>query len=159
MKAKVLLWLLTWFIIARSNLISYHTEAFVKTEVGFTVKHVRFYLVLRPVWQLFGGMINPIWFFCMKIFTVQSWMVWTFADVQRICCLVLVTNICWWFLWVHFGTLTQSPQVNPLMLTNSFVIFNINYGSWKDNQKIYKNGYIMYNIVNFLMYIFVCWFD
>ena len=38
MKAKVLLWLLTWFIFAQSTLISYHTEAFVKTEVGCTVQ-------------------------------------------------------------------------------------------------------------------------
>ena len=37
MKAKVLLWLLTGFIFDRSTLISYHTEAFVKTEVGCTV--------------------------------------------------------------------------------------------------------------------------
>ena len=37
MKAKVLLWLSTWFIFARSTLISYYTEAFVKTEVGCTV--------------------------------------------------------------------------------------------------------------------------
>ena len=32
-----MVWLLTWFIIAQSTLISYHTEAFVKTEVGCTV--------------------------------------------------------------------------------------------------------------------------
>ena len=40
MKAKVLLWLLTWFIFAWSTLISYHTEAFVKTEVGCTVTNL-----------------------------------------------------------------------------------------------------------------------
>ena len=37
MKAKVMAWLLTWFIFAQSTFISYHTEAFVKTEVGCTV--------------------------------------------------------------------------------------------------------------------------
>ena len=37
MKSKVIAWLLTWFIFAQSTLISYHTEGFVKTEVGFTV--------------------------------------------------------------------------------------------------------------------------
>ena len=37
LKAKVMAWLLTWFIFAQSTLISYHTEAFVKTEVGCTV--------------------------------------------------------------------------------------------------------------------------
>ena len=30
-------WLLKWFMFAQSTLISYHTEAFVKTEVGCTV--------------------------------------------------------------------------------------------------------------------------
>ena len=43
MKAKVMVWLLTWFIFAQSTLNSYHTEAFVKTEVGCTVlKMLRF---------------------------------------------------------------------------------------------------------------------
>ena len=37
MKAKAMAWLLTWFMIAQSTLISYHTEAFVKTEVACTV--------------------------------------------------------------------------------------------------------------------------
>ena len=37
-KAKAMVWLLTWFMIAQSNLISYHTEAFVKTESACTVK-------------------------------------------------------------------------------------------------------------------------
>ena len=37
MKAKAMAWLLTWFIVAQSTLISYHTEAFVKTEVACTV--------------------------------------------------------------------------------------------------------------------------
>ena len=37
MKAKVMAWLLTWFIFAQSTLISYHTEAFVKTESACTV--------------------------------------------------------------------------------------------------------------------------
>ena len=37
LKAKVLAWLLRWFIFAESTLISFHTEAFVKTEVGCTV--------------------------------------------------------------------------------------------------------------------------
>ena len=37
LKAKVMAWLLTWFIFTQSTLISYHTEAFVKTEVGCTV--------------------------------------------------------------------------------------------------------------------------
>ena len=31
------LWLLTWFMLAQSTLISHHTEAFVQTEVGCTV--------------------------------------------------------------------------------------------------------------------------
>ena len=52
MKAKVLLWLLTWFIFARSTLISYHTEAFVKTEVGCTVSNK--YLRVD-----FGLFVNP----------------------------------------------------------------------------------------------------
>ena len=38
MKAKAMTWLLTWFMIAQSTLISYHTEAFVKTEVACTVE-------------------------------------------------------------------------------------------------------------------------
>ena len=37
LKAKVMAWLLTWFIFAQSTLISYHTEAFFKTEVDCTV--------------------------------------------------------------------------------------------------------------------------
>ena len=37
MKAKAMAWLLTWFMIAQITLISYHTEAFVKTEVACTV--------------------------------------------------------------------------------------------------------------------------
>ena len=37
LEAKVLEWLLRWFIFAQSTLISFHTEAFVKTEVGCTV--------------------------------------------------------------------------------------------------------------------------
>ena len=37
MKAKAMAWLLAWFMIAQSTLISYHTEAFVKTEVACTV--------------------------------------------------------------------------------------------------------------------------
>ena len=36
MKAKAMAWLLTWFMITQSTLISYHTEAFVKTEVACT---------------------------------------------------------------------------------------------------------------------------
>ena len=40
MKAKVMAWLLTLFIFAQSTIISYHTEAFVKTEVGCTVAKV-----------------------------------------------------------------------------------------------------------------------
>ena len=38
-KPKVIVWLLTWFIFAQSTLISYHTEAFFKTEVDCTVLH------------------------------------------------------------------------------------------------------------------------
>ena len=38
MKAKAMAWLLTWFMIAQSTLISYHTEAFVKTESACTVR-------------------------------------------------------------------------------------------------------------------------
>ena len=38
LKARAMAWLLTWFMFAQSTLISYHTEAFVKTEVGCTVK-------------------------------------------------------------------------------------------------------------------------
>ena len=37
MKAKVMAWLLTWFIFAQSTLISYHKEASFKTEVAYTV--------------------------------------------------------------------------------------------------------------------------
>ena len=37
MKAKAMARLLTWFMIAQSTLISYHTEAFVKTDVACTV--------------------------------------------------------------------------------------------------------------------------
>ena len=37
LKAKVMAWLLTWFIFAQSTLISCHTEAFVKTEVACTL--------------------------------------------------------------------------------------------------------------------------
>ena len=37
LKAKVMAWLLTWFIFIQSTLISYYTEAFVKTEVACTV--------------------------------------------------------------------------------------------------------------------------
>ena len=37
MKARAIAWLLTLFMFAQSTLISYHTEAFVKTEVGCTV--------------------------------------------------------------------------------------------------------------------------
>ena len=37
LKARAMAWLLTWFMFAQSTLISYHTEAFVKTEVGCTV--------------------------------------------------------------------------------------------------------------------------
>ena len=40
LKAKVMAWLLIWFIFTQSTLISYHTEAFVKTEVGCTVDKV-----------------------------------------------------------------------------------------------------------------------
>ena len=40
MKTKPMAWLLRWFMIAQSTLISYHTEAFVKTEVACTVKHI-----------------------------------------------------------------------------------------------------------------------
>ena len=40
MKAKAMAWLLTWFVIAQSTLISYHIEAFVKTEVACTVQKV-----------------------------------------------------------------------------------------------------------------------
>ena len=43
MKAKAMAWLLTWFMIAQSTLISYHTEAFVKTESACTVIHVLYY--------------------------------------------------------------------------------------------------------------------
>ena len=38
MKARAIALLLTLFMFAQSTLISYHTEAFVKTEVGCTVK-------------------------------------------------------------------------------------------------------------------------
>ena len=37
MKAKAMAWLLTQFMIAQSTLISFHTEAFFKTEVACTV--------------------------------------------------------------------------------------------------------------------------
>ena len=37
MKARAMAGLLIEFMIAQSTLISYHTEAFVKTEVGCTV--------------------------------------------------------------------------------------------------------------------------
>ena len=36
MKARAMKWLLTRFIFAQTTLISYHTEVFVKTEVGCT---------------------------------------------------------------------------------------------------------------------------
>ena len=35
-KAKIMVWLLMWFMFAQSTLISYHTEVFVKTDVGCT---------------------------------------------------------------------------------------------------------------------------
>ena len=38
MKAKTMVWLITWFMISQSTLISYYTEAFFKTEVACTVK-------------------------------------------------------------------------------------------------------------------------
>ena len=41
MKANVVVRLFTWFIFAQSTLTSYHTEAFVKTEVGCTVLSLR----------------------------------------------------------------------------------------------------------------------
>ena len=37
MKAKAMAWILIWFMITQSTLISYHTEPFVKTEVACTV--------------------------------------------------------------------------------------------------------------------------
>ena len=37
----VMAWLLTWFMFAQSTLISYHTEAFVKAEVGCTVNDTK----------------------------------------------------------------------------------------------------------------------
>jgi len=37
MKARVIAWLLMLFMFAQNTLISYHTEVFVKTEVGCTV--------------------------------------------------------------------------------------------------------------------------
>ena len=45
LKAKVMAWLLTWFISAQNTLISYHTEAFVKTEVGCTVSLIKLYFI------------------------------------------------------------------------------------------------------------------
>ena len=39
MKAKAMAWLLWWFMIAQCTLISYHTEAFVKTEVACTLSY------------------------------------------------------------------------------------------------------------------------
>ena len=47
MKAKVFLWLLTWFIFAQRTLILYNTEAFVKTEVGPTVSKVTFAVYVK----------------------------------------------------------------------------------------------------------------
>ena len=37
LKARAMAWLFMWFMFAQSTLISYHTVAFVKTEVGCTV--------------------------------------------------------------------------------------------------------------------------
>ena len=37
LKARAMKWLLTWFMFAQTTLILYHTEAFVKKEVGCTV--------------------------------------------------------------------------------------------------------------------------
>ena len=50
MKAKAMAWLLTWFMIAQSTLISYHTEAFVKTEVACTVNGANHITTAKYSW-------------------------------------------------------------------------------------------------------------
>ena len=44
LKARAMKWLLIWFMFAQSTLISYHIEAFVKTEVGCTVTSTLYYI-------------------------------------------------------------------------------------------------------------------
>ena len=51
LKARAMAWLLMWFMFAQSTLISYHSQAFVKTEVGCTVvslRNSRDYSRLKP---------------------------------------------------------------------------------------------------------------
>ena len=48
MKTKAMVWLLTWFMITQSTLISYHTEAFVETEVACTLA----FFFLFEEWEL-----------------------------------------------------------------------------------------------------------
>ena len=54
MKAKAMAWLLTWFMIAQSTLILYHTEAFVKTESACTVAHDCSHLYTRRMLKNFN---------------------------------------------------------------------------------------------------------
>ena len=81
MKAKAMAWLLTWFMMAQITLISYRTEAFVKTEVACTV-HGRESSLLtakkaaaaltRGLWLLTpqSTLWRPL---CNKSITMTSW--------------------------------------------------------------------------------------
>ena len=52
MKAKAMVWLSTWAMMAQSAPISYHTEGFVKTEVGCTVSWY-FWSPVKIYWTIF----------------------------------------------------------------------------------------------------------
>ena len=54
-------WLLTWFIFAQSTLMSYHTEAFVKTEVGCTVLLELFVHKLKIMEVKTGSYLEFLW--------------------------------------------------------------------------------------------------
>ena len=64
LKAKVMAWLLTWFIFTQNTLISYHTEAFVKTEVGFTVAYSPpkdfLFETVKRIWNILSFFSNSL---------------------------------------------------------------------------------------------------
>ena len=59
MKARAMAWLSMWFMFAQNTLISYHTEAFVKTKVACTVLLLTF--IMCDFFAAFW-MIVPWWF-------------------------------------------------------------------------------------------------
>ena len=72
MRAKVIAWLLTWFIFAQSTLISYHTEAFVKTEVAWTVIWGKIHTQLAPM-EYHKGSHSMLRGFCLLKQKFEKW--------------------------------------------------------------------------------------